>query len=148
MTNREAQKELCRATKNPEEAYRIALSYERENKYAKTYVMTGGTASSSTGGGGKQIKTEPEETIRGGYRSHRGRGRGQTQGRGSYRGGIYTGDRRCYNCDKPGFTREHMSEFAATNVTGKFCWKNGHFERNFWVKKNNRGTLSVGIIQG
>ena len=29
MNNREAQKELCRSTKTPEEVYRIALSYER-----------------------------------------------------------------------------------------------------------------------
>ena len=40
MTNREAQNELCRATKTPEEAYRIALSYDRGDKYARTYVAT------------------------------------------------------------------------------------------------------------
>ena len=45
MTNREAQNELFRATKTPEEAYRIALSYERGDKYAKSYV-------SNTGGAG------------------------------------------------------------------------------------------------
>ena len=44
LTNREAYNELCRTTKTPEEAYRIALSYERGDKYAKSYVTTGGTA--------------------------------------------------------------------------------------------------------
>ena len=37
MNNREAQNELCRSTKTPEEVYRIALSYERGYKYAKSY---------------------------------------------------------------------------------------------------------------
>ena len=83
MTNREAQNELCRATKTPEEAYMIALSYERWDKYAISYVTTGVTASSSTGGGGISIKSEPVGAIRGGYRNYRGRGRGQAQGRGS-----------------------------------------------------------------
>ena len=76
MTNCEAQNELCWATKTPEEAYRIALSYERGDKYAKSCVATGGTASSSTGGGGISIKSEPVGAIRGGYRSNRGSGRG------------------------------------------------------------------------
>ena len=86
MTNREAQNDLRRATKTPEEAYKIALSYERGDKYAKSYVTTGGTASSSTGGGGISIKSEPLGAIRGGYRNNRGKGRGQAQGRGFYRG--------------------------------------------------------------
>ena len=43
MNNREAQNELCRSTKTPEEVYRIALSYERGYKYAKSYgSATGG----------------------------------------------------------------------------------------------------------
>ena len=41
MNNREAQNELCRSLKTPEEVYRIALSYERGNKYATSYVATG-----------------------------------------------------------------------------------------------------------
>ena len=60
------------ATKTPEEAYRIALSYERGNKYAKPYVTTAGTASSSTGGGGISIRSEPMGAIRGSYRSNQG----------------------------------------------------------------------------
>ena len=82
MTNREAQNELCRPTKTPEEVYRIALFHEREDKYEKTHVSTGGAATSSTTDSDLQIKTEAVEIIRGGYRNNRGRGRGQTQGRG------------------------------------------------------------------
>ena len=65
MNNRKAQKELCRSTKTPEEVYRIALSYERGNKYASSYVATGsvGAQGSSSGGGGIQIKSEPVGTI-------------------------------------------------------------------------------------
>ena len=46
MRNRDAQNELCRETKTPKEALRIAMSYERGDKYAKTYK---GVASGSTG---------------------------------------------------------------------------------------------------
>ena len=67
MTNGEAQIKLCRATKTPEEAHRIALSYERGDKYARTYVATtGGTGGSSAPmAGGLQIKSEPVGVIRG-----------------------------------------------------------------------------------
>ena len=47
LNNREAQNELCRSTKTPEEVYRVALSYEREYKYAETYGSTTGGASTS-----------------------------------------------------------------------------------------------------
>ena len=92
MNNREAQKELTRSTKTPEEVYRIALSYERGNKYASSYIATEsmGAQGSSSGGGGIQIKSEPVGIIRGGYRNNRTRGRGSYQGRGSNRGGILT----------------------------------------------------------
>ena len=46
MRNKYAQNELCRETKTPEEALRIAISYERGDKYAKTYK---GNRSGSTG---------------------------------------------------------------------------------------------------
>ena len=82
MTNREAQNELCRPTKTPEEVYRIALFYERADKYEKTDVSTGGAATSSTTDSDLQIKTEAVEIIRGGYHKNRGRGRSQTLGRG------------------------------------------------------------------
>ena len=68
INNGEAQNELCRSTKTPEEVYRIALSYERGYKYAKSYgsATEGATTSGTTGGNGAfQIKTEPVATIRG-----------------------------------------------------------------------------------
>ena len=40
MTNREAQNELCRATKTPEEAYWIALSYARGDKKLKLMLRS------------------------------------------------------------------------------------------------------------
>ena len=86
--NREAQNELCRLTKTPEEVYRIALSYQRGYKYAKSYgLVTGGGTSGTAGGAGLfQIKTEPVGTIRGGYRNNRQRGRGSFRGRAEMRG--------------------------------------------------------------
>ena len=81
MRNRDAQNELCRETETPEEALRIAISYERGDKYAKAYK---GSAPGSTGtayttaGGSLQIKAEPISNIRG-YR-----GRGIQRGRGQY----------------------------------------------------------------
>ena len=91
MNNREAQNELCRSTKTPEEVYRVALSYERGCKYAKTYgSMTGGASTSGTTdrAGAFQIKTEPVGTIRGVYRNSRQRGRGSFRGRADMRGGA------------------------------------------------------------
>ena len=68
MNNRAAQKELCRYTKFPEELYRIALSYERRDKYAKLYVSTttGGVTSSAPTGVGLQTKTKLVGIIPGG----------------------------------------------------------------------------------
>ena len=94
-----------------------------------------------------QIKTEPVGVIRGGYRNNRGRARGQTQGRGQYRGGTNAGDRSCYNCDKPGFIREHLNECAAKEITCNICKRLAYFERTCWAKKNNRTQSSVGMIQ-
>ena len=87
MTNTEAQNELCRATET-EEVFRIALSYERGDKYAITYISTaegsGGTSTLTTRG--LEIKTETVGVIRGGYRNSRGRGRGQIQGENNSQG--------------------------------------------------------------
>ena len=91
MNNREAQNELCRSTKTPEEVHRIALSYERGHKYAKSYesAIGGATTSGTTGGNGAfSIKTEPVGTIRGGYQNNRQRGRGSFRVRAEMRGGI------------------------------------------------------------
>ena len=119
MTNREAQNELCRATKTPEEAYRIALSYERGDKKAKTYVTTAGC--------GTQIKTEPVGAIRGGYRSSRGRGSGQTQGRGPH-GGHKRGRRR----------------LRQTRTAGKLGTSNGPV----WPRKTVGEVLRPEIFRG
>ena len=150
LNNREAQKELCRSTKTPEEVYRIALSYERGNKYASSYVATGsvGAQGSTSGGGGIQIKSEPVGIIRGGYRNNRARGRGFYQGRGSNRGINFSNNNRCYNCDQQNFTREHLERCPAKGVTCNFCHKIGHFERTCRGKHGNqRGQGAVGMIR-
>ena len=147
MNNREAQNELCRSTKTPEEVYRIALLYEYGCKYAKSYgSATGGaTTSGTTGGTGAfQIKTEPVGTIRGGYRKNRQRCRGSLRGRADMRGGAST---RCYNCDQPNFTQEHLTRCPAKNATCNFCRKTGHYEMTCRGKRTNRGRPAVGLIQ-
>ena len=148
MNNREAQKELCRSTKTPKEVYRIALSYERGNKYATSYVATGsvGAQGSSSVGGGIQIKSEPVGTIRGGYSNNRARDRGSYQGRGSNRFGNLSQNNRCYNCDQLNFTREHLDRCPARGAICNFCHKLGHFERTCRGKRGNqRGRGSVGM---
>ena len=82
MNNRAAQNELCRSTKFPEELYRIALSYERGDKYAKLYVSTttGGVTSSAPTAVGLQTKTKSVGIIPGGYRKNHSRDRGQHPG--------------------------------------------------------------------
>ena len=149
MNNREAQKELCRSTKTPEEVYRIALSYERGNKCATSYVATGSLGTQGTSsGGGIQIKSEPVGTIHGGYRNNRARGRGSYQGRGSNRGGKLFQNNRCYNCDQLNFTREHLDRCPAEGVTCNFCHKIGHYERTCRGKRGNQpGRGAVGMIR-
>ena len=72
--------------------YRIAMTYERGDKYAKTFVSTlEGTTASSTTGGAFQIKTEPVGIIRVGYRNIRQPGRGSFIGRADLRGDIQEG---------------------------------------------------------
>ena len=90
MNNREAQNELCRSTKTPEDVYRIALTYERVDKYAKSYVATSAEELREPRdhqGWAIQIKSEPVGIIRGGFRNGRQRGRGTYHGRGLNRGG-------------------------------------------------------------
>ena len=150
MNNREAQKELCRSTKTPEEVYRIALSYERGNKYASSYVATGsvGAQRSTSGGSAIQIKSEPVGIIRGGYRHNRAKGRGSYQGRGTNRGRNFPNNNRCYNCDQQNFTREHLDRCPAKGVTCNFCHKIGHFECTCRGKRGNqRGQGAVGMIR-
>ena len=124
MNNREAQNEICRSSKTPREVYRIALSYELGEKYAKTYVSTtGGTTPSSTTGEAFQIKTEPEGAIRCRYRNSIQRGRGPSRGRLEFREGAQQGNKRCFKCDQPNFTPEHMKRCPARSATCNFCRK-------------------------
>ena len=147
MKNREAQNDLCRSTKTPEEVYKIALSYKRGNKYAKSYVSasTGGTISSlGTAGKAIQTKTESVGAIRGiPERSPAGQ---RHIPRARSNRGVTLTINRCYSCDQPNFTREHMERCPAKRVT--FCRKEGHYERSCKGKRGNqRGRGAVGLIQ-
>ena len=86
MSNKEAQMELYKSsTKTPDEVYRIVLSYERGDKYANSYKVSGGGLTAAPAGS-LQIKAEPISAIRGGYRRPFQRG-----GRGFGRGGTRSG---------------------------------------------------------
>ena len=50
MSSKEAQTEHCRSTKTPDEVYRIALSYKRGDKYAKTHKVSGGGLAAAPAG--------------------------------------------------------------------------------------------------
>ena len=107
-----------------------------------------GAQGSSSGGGGTQIKSEPVDIIRGGYRNNRTRGRGSYQGRGSNRGGNSSQNNRCYNCDQQNFTKKHLDRCPAKGVKCNFCHKIGHFERTCRGKHGNqRGRGVVGMIR-
>ena len=55
---------------------------------------------------------------------------------------------RCYNCDQPNFTREHLDRCPAKGVTCNFCHKIGHYERTCRGKRGNqRGRGAVGMIR-
>ena len=137
MRESDCQRELSRSTKLPEKVYRIALTYERGERAYKSY--TGKPASTriiletrlekfqSTAISKKQ---EPVNNIRRGQRFFRGRGRG---GRGGYTQGSRSGgsgnNRRCYDCDAPNFTLDHIANCPAKGATCNSCQKLGHFER-------------------
>ena len=126
MRESDCQGELSRSTKLPEEVYRIALSYERGERAYKSY--TGKPASSAPA---ISIKQEPVNNIRRGQGFFRGRGRagrgGYTQGSSS--SGGSGNNRRCYNCDAPNFTLDHIASCPAKGATCNSCRKLGHFER-------------------
>ena len=126
MTNKEAQTELCRSTKTPDEVYRIALSYKQGDKFAKTYKVSGGGLVAAPAWA-LQLKTEPISAIRGGYRRPFQRG-GRGFGRGNNRGGGGA-DWKCFNCDQSGFTPKHIEKCPARNATCNFCRETGHYER-------------------
>ena len=78
MTNREAQNELCRATKTPEEAYRIAYRMKKEIIMQEHSGDDGRHRRiKCTDGWRTSDKSEPVGVTRGGYGNSRGRGRGQ-----------------------------------------------------------------------
>ena len=118
MRESDCQRELSRSTKLTEEAYRIALSYERGERAYKSY--TGKPASFAPS---IAIKQEPVNNIRRGQGYFRG---GYTQGSSSGGGGN---NRRCYNCDAPKFTLDHIASCPAKGATCNACRKLGHFER-------------------
>ena len=83
-------------------------------------------------------------TIRGGYRNSRQRGRGLFRGRVDMRRGA---SKRCYNCDQPNFTPEHLTRCPARSATCNVCRKTGHYEKTCRGKRTNRGRPAVGLIQ-
>ena len=108
MSNKEAQTELCRSIKTPKEIYRIALLYERDDKYAKIYKVSD-RGLSAVQAGALQIKMEPIKAVRGSYRRPFQRG-----GRGALRGNNQDGaDRKCFNCDQSGCTPDHIARCPA-----------------------------------
>ena len=143
MRESDCQRELSRSTKLPEEVYRISLSYERGERAYKSY--TGKPASSAPS---ISIKQEPVNNMRGqGFFRGRGRG-GYTQGSNS---GGSGNSRRCYNCDAPNFTLDHIANCPAKGARCNSCRKLGHFERtcrgirrgtNQW-----RGRGRVGLVR-
>ena len=125
MRESDCQRELSRSIMLPEEVYRIALTYERGERAYKSY--TGKPASSAPP---ITIKQEPVSNIRRGQGYFRGRARG---GRGGYTQGSSSGgggnNQKCYNCDAPNFTLDHIASCPAKGATCNACRKLGHFER-------------------
>ena len=60
------------------------------------------------------------------------------------RGGA---SKRCYNCDQPNFTPEHVTRCPARSATCNFCRKTGHYEKTCRGKRSNRGRPAVGMNQ-
>ena len=105
----------------------------------------GATSSGTTGGAGAfQIETLPVGTILGGYRNSRQRGRVSFRGRADMRGGA---SKRCYNCDQPNFTPEHITRCPARSATCNFYRKTGHHEKTCRGKRTYRGRPALGLIQ-
>ena len=138
---------LSRSKKLPEEVYRIALSYERGERAYKSY--TGKPASTALSFSRKQ---EPVKNIRRGKGFFRGRGR---RGRGGYTQGSSSrgsgNNRRCYNCDAPNFTLDHIANCPAKGATCNSCRKLGHIERTCrGIRKGTnqwRGRGRVGLVR-
>ena len=138
MSNKEAQTELCRSTKTPDEVYRFALSYERRDKYAKTYKVSGGGLPAAPAGA-LQTKTEPVNAIRGGYR--RSFQRADKVSVEETTGGGGEADRQCFNCNHSGLL-QNIAKCPARNATCNFCRKTDRYKRT--CRTANRGR--VGLI--
>ena len=122
MTNKEAQTKIYRSTKTPYEVYKIALSYEWGNKYAKSYKITGGGLHARRC---LTSKGRTHRSIRGGFRRPSQRGsKGLFQG--NTRGGA---EKRCFNGDRANFTTEQTSKRPARNATCNYCKKTGRGKR-------------------
>ena len=147
MRESDCQRELSRSTKLPEEVYRIALSYERGERAYKSYTRNPASTAPAI-----SIKQEPVNNIRRGQGFFRGRGRG---GRGGYTQGPSSGgsgnNRRCYNCDAPNFTLDHIASCPAKGATCNSCRKLGHFERTCRGARRGtnqwRGRGRVGLVR-
>ena len=124
MRESDCQGELSRSTKYPEEVYRVELSYERSEPAYKSY--TGKPASSAPH---MTIKQEPVSNIKRGQGYFINRGRGGREGYTLGANSAGTGNRRCYNCDAPNFTLDHLANCPAKGVTCNAGRKVGHFER-------------------
>ena len=63
-------------------------------------------------------------------------------------GGNLLQNKRCYNCNQPNFTREHLDRCPAKGATCNFCRKIGHIERTCRGKRGNqRGRVAVGMVR-
>ena len=142
MINNVVQPESYRWTKTPDEVYKIALPYQRGDKFATSYTIFGGGLHTALGGA-LQVKAEPISSIRGGFRNPFQRGSS-----GHFRGKTTGGaERRCFICDQANFTTEHISKRPARNAACNYCKKRGHNKRPCRGKKGaNRGR--VGLIHG
>ena len=117
------QRELSRSTKLPEEVYRIALSYERGERANKAYPAKPASSAPQI-----SVKQEPVNNIRRGQGYFQDGARG---GRGRYTPGASSGgskNRRCYNCDAPNFTLDHIANCPAKGATCNAYRKLGHFD--------------------
>ena len=141
MTYKKAQTELCRSTKTLDEVYKIALSYERGDKNAKSYKISGEDWIRRQGN--FQIKAEAISSLRGGFQRPFQRGT-----RGSFRGNAKDGvERRCFNWDEANFTADLISKCPAGNATCIYCKKEEFYEQTCRGKRGaNR--RRVGLIHG
>ena len=144
MRESDCQRDLSRSTKLPDEVYRIALSYERGERAYKSYTATPASSAPPI-----TIKQEPVNNIRRGQGFFRCRARG---GRGGYTQGSSSGgsgnNRRCYSCDAPSVTLDHIASCPAKGATCNSCRILGHFERTCrGIKRNTNQWRGRGRVR-